>query len=199
MKLVSFEGCVGAGKTSLASYFSRELGLPRLLEEHDKNPFLLDFYGGADVALETELSFLLIHYRQLKAASTSTAGRVAVADFSIEKDLVYARLNLTPRQLEAFQHLYDYAVSEVGLPEVVIYLDISLETLNSRIVQRGRSYELDADPSYFASYYRKVRNHFSADSPSQVHFFSVDDLALDPANEKLSRIRDVFLRAISGS
>lgn len=45
-KIISFEGCVGAGKTSLTNYFSHELKMGKILEEHEKNPFLEEFYEG---------------------------------------------------------------------------------------------------------------------------------------------------------
>ena len=194
--VISFEGCVGAGKTSLTDYFSRELGVPSLFEQYDRNPFLGDFYSGLDVKLETEAAFLLIHYSQLKQCSASQHHAAALADFSIEKDWVYALLNLENRELAVFEQLYQYAVERVGLPDVVIYLDLSPEVLRKRILQRGRPYELDADPEYFREYNNKVREYYRSQSSSTVHFFNVDDLELDPKNQKLGQIRNTLLEVL---
>jgi len=190
IKIISFEGCVGAGKTSLTNYFSHELKVGKILEEYDRNPFLRDFYEGSDVNLETEITFLLIHYSQLKKTLKNHNGDFILADFSIEKDLVYAILNLNTEELKVFETIYDYVIQQVGVPFVVIYIDLSLEVLRRRIFQRGRPYEINADLRYFKGYNDKVKEYFKEKAQSEVYFFDVDDLELDPDNRKLRQIRD---------
>ena len=194
-KTISFEGCVAAGKTSLANYFSYELKIGRILEEYDRNPFLKEFYEGLDVNLETEVAFLLIHHSQLKKAIKSCKDAFILADFSIEKDLVYARLSLNNKELNIFENIYDYVIQEVGIPHAVIYVDLSLKGLRRRIFQRGRPYEISVDMNYFKEYSDKVKQYFKNESRSKVYFFDVDDLELDPDNEKLSQIRNTILEA----
>jgi len=197
-KIISFEGCVGAGKTSLTNYFSYELKLRKLLEGYERNPFLRDFYAGSNVNLETEITFLLIHYSQLKEALKNRDSDFILADFSIEKDLVYAIVNLNTEELEVFKNIYDYVIKQVGVPNMVIYVDLSLEVLRRRIFQRGRPYELNADISYFKEYNDKVKLYFKKEVQSKVHFFDVDDLDLDPDNRKLMQIRDK-IREVTGN
>ena len=45
-----------AGKTTLTNYFSHTLFLNKILEDYKKVPYLNDFYQGADVHFETEMS-----------------------------------------------------------------------------------------------------------------------------------------------
>jgi len=193
VKIICFEGCVGAGKTALTNYFSYELKMGKILEEYERNPFLRDFYEGSNVNLETEITFLLIHYSQLKKALKNHNGDFILADFSIEKDLIYAMLNLNTDELEVFKNIYDYVIHQVGVPFVVIYVDLSLEVLRRRIFQRGRPYELNADISYFKEYNDKVKLYFKKKAQSEVYFFDVDDLELDPDNRKLMQVRDKIL------
>jgi len=83
-KIISFEGCVGAGKTSLTNFFSHDLKVGKILEEYKKNPFLREFYEtDLNINLESELTFLLIHYSQLKKAIVDCQ---AHAEFSIPAD-----------------------------------------------------------------------------------------------------------------
>lgn len=171
MKIISFEGCVGAGKTSLTNYFSHELGISKLLEQYDRNPFLPDFYAGKDVKLETEITFLLQHYAQLKSVIPNNKLDLILADFSIEKDLVYAKLNLEQRELRLFETIYNYVIERVGLPSVVIYIDLSLKVLKRRIFQRGRPYEMSVDTNYFKNFNDKVRQYFENESKSSLAFF----------------------------
>jgi len=197
VKLISFEGCVGAGKTSLTNYFSHELKVRKLLEEYERNPFLKDFYEmDFTVNLETEITFLLIHHSQLKKTINVYQDDFIIADFTIEKDLIYARLNLNEDELKIFEDIYDYVIKKVGLPSAVIYIDLSVKILRRRIFQRGRSYEMDADPAYFKTYNDKIKRYFENETQSKVYFFDVDDLDLDPSNEKLGQIRDIILKEI---
>lgn len=192
VRVISFEGCVGAGKTSLTNYFAYEIGMGKVLEEYERNPFLKEFYDGLDVKLETELTFLLIHYSQLKKAIKTTKDQVIFVDFSIEKDLVYAKLNLNNRDLMVFESVYNHVIKEVGVPDAVIYIDLSLEVLRRRIFQRGRPYEMNADVTYFKEYNDKVKEYFRDKSRSKLYFFDVDDLELDRDNEKLEQIRKII-------
>jgi len=111
-KIISFEGGIGAGKSTLVNFFAAELGLEKILEDSYENPFVDDFYAGANVKLETELVFLLQHYSLLKNARAKDGS--ILADFSIEKDLVFARMNLTTKQYYVFKQVYDYVVENVG-------------------------------------------------------------------------------------
>ena len=61
MTIISFEGSIGAGKTSLTNFFSQEFKCKKVLEDFEANPFLNKFYeqyGQQDVNFETEISFL---------------------------------------------------------------------------------------------------------------------------------------------
>lgn len=203
---IAFEGCVGAGKTTLTNYFAETLDQRKILEDFGANPFLEDFYAqrsedskrGISVDWETEISFVLIHHKQLKEAQASPVpGGALIADFSIEKDLVYAELNLEGREYEVFREVYDYAIGEVGLPDHVVYLDLSVEILQRRIFQRGRPYELEADPQYIKDFNDEMRDYFRSHSGSELHYFQVDDLEVTEDNEKLSEIREVVEEVIA--
>lgn len=196
VKIISFEGCVGAGKTTLTNYFSYELKKRKILEEYERNPFLRDFYEGTNVNLETEITFLLIHYSQLKKAVKNRNTDFILADFSIEKDWVYAILNLNREELKVFEKIYDYVIHEIEVPYVIIYVDLSLEVLRQRIFQRGRSYEINADLRYFKEYNDKVRAYFKKKAQSMVYFFDVDDLELNKGNKKLRQIKDKILKVM---
>lgn len=196
MRLVSFEGGIGSGKTSLANYFSTELKLPKILEAYDQNPFLKGFYAGEDVKLETEITFLLLHYSQLKRAINIHKDSLVLADYSIEKDLVFAKLNLTKAQFEVFKHVYDYVIQQVSLPDVVIYLDLPLKALKARVMNRGRSYEVDIKPSYLGRYVNRVKRYFQQESSSDVHTVDVGDLDFVSGNHVLSQIGAIITIAI---
>ena len=194
--LISFEGGIGAGKTSLTNYFSYEFNIGKVLEEYERNPFLREFYEGSNVNLETEISFLLIHYSQLKKAIKDCKDDYVFADFSIEKDLVFALLNLDKEELKIFKTAYEYVIKQVGVPYVVIYVDLSLKLLRRRIFQRGRPFEITKEPNYFKEYDDKVKEYFKTKAQSKVYFFNVDDLEFDSDNKKLVKIKEQILKVM---
>ena len=189
-KIVSVEGCMGAGKTTLVNFLSDELGVEKILEQAYQNPFIDEFYSGANVKLETELTFLLQHYSLLKKAMQKDS--LVLADFSIEKDLVFARLNLTQDEFSIFRNVYDFVVDSVGTSDMVIFLEVPIEVLFERVRLRGRPYEVNIDPIYFRDYGDQLKAYFKKETPSSVIFVDSNNLDLAsyyPNTENLNRMR----------
>jgi len=199
MRVISFEGSIGAGKTSLTNFFSHELKCRKVLEDFEANPFLSRFYEqykNRNVNFETEISFLPIHYYQIRKALEERSSNLVLMDFSIEKDFVYAMMNLRGKELAVFESVYNYVTSRVGFPDLVIYIEVSPRILKRRIFQRGRPYEMNADLSYFEKFDRANREYFLKSSRSKVVSFNVDDLVLEPDDPKIIQIRKVILKEI---
>src|SRR5581483_8472769 len=85
---IAIEGCIGVGKTTLATKLAAFRKSTLILEEFEKNPFLGAFYHDpAGNVFETEVQFLLVHYHQLKTLSGSV--QESITDFTFAKDLIY--------------------------------------------------------------------------------------------------------------
>lgn len=117
-------------------------------------------------------------------------------DFSIEKDLVYAKMNLQGEKFAVFENIYNYIISQVRVPDLVIYIEVSQRILKRRIFQRGRSYELNADLSYFEKFDKANKNYFLQKSRSAVVSYDVDDLVLEPDDPKIIQIREAILKKL---
>jgi len=185
-KIVSVEGGIGAGKTTLVNFLSDDLGAEKILEHNYQNPFIDEFYSGANVKLETELTFLLQHYSLLKKARQKDS--LVLADFSIEKDLVFAQLNLTQDEFNVFRKVYDFAVDSVGTQDLVIFLDVPIDVLIERIRLRGRRHEVSADPVYFRNYIEQLKSYFTYESKTKVFLIDESELALDSSNMKFRKV-----------
>jgi deoxyguanosine kinase len=150
--LIAIEGCVGAGKTTVAKGLARHRGSQLLLEDFETNPFLRSFYANpSDNALETEFSFLLLHFHQLKNAQRSTSATELLSDFHLWKDPIYADLNLADRRIVLlFRDLYSALVERTLLPSLMVFLSASTDLVLDRIERRRREFELGVDPEYFA-------------------------------------------------
>ena len=151
--LIAIEGCVGIGKTTVATGLASHRGSELLLEAFELNPFLPAFYERpTETAIETEFSFLLLHFHQLKRIRPLASQSELIADFHLGKDLLYADLNLTngpARRL--FQDLYSLCLQNVPQPGLLIFLSAPTALVIERIRARQREFELAIDPEYFAA------------------------------------------------
>src|SRR5574337_612226 len=95
-RYIAVEGPIRVGKSTLARILAERLNAQRVMEEED-NPFLRAFYEGERGAgFQVQFSFLIRRFEQLQALDLGAKSqRTVVADFIIEKDKVFACLNLT--------------------------------------------------------------------------------------------------------
>ena len=116
--LISIEGCIGAGKSTVARGLAASRGSQLLLEDFEANPFLRAFYEDpVGNAIETEFTFLFLHFHQLKSVRAAAFDSEVIADFHLGKDLLYANMNLSRHPLRlVFGELYDYCVRETPIP-----------------------------------------------------------------------------------
>ncbi len=142
-KLISIAGNIGAGKTTLAAALKPLLDARVLREPYDTNPFLPDVYAGkTELALDSQLYFLVKRAQQL-AADALAPTHLWLADYLFQKELIYARLLLSPQQLDLYQSIYDHFVEEAVRPTLVIYLTDPPAECLERIHKRNRPYEQD--------------------------------------------------------
>ena len=140
---VVVEGPIGAGKTSLARRLAAAYGSEVLLEEPEHNPFLERFYQAPrQYALPTQLYFLFQRARQLQALKQGDIFRpVRVADFLLEKDELFARLNLEDDEWRLYEQVYAHMSLDIPIPDLVIYLQAPVDVLMERVRKRGIDYE----------------------------------------------------------
>ena len=142
-RYIAVEGNIGIGKSTVANIISHRLGYHLLLENYEIHPFLKSFYDNPqEYALETELSFILLHYYQLKKAYLEGLfERKVVSDFLFDKDDIFARITLKEPEYQVFQNVYYYIKERIPKPSLVIYLKSSPKYAMQRIQQRGREIE----------------------------------------------------------
>jgi deoxyguanosine kinase len=149
--LISVEGCIGVGKTTVAKGLAAFRGSNLLVEDFESNPFLKAFYEDpAGTATETELSFLLLHFHQLKINAKKIKQTEVLSDFHLGKDLIYADLNLHEDPVRnVFDDLYRICESEVASPDLMICLSSSDDLIVQRIKARNREFEQEIDTGYY--------------------------------------------------
>jgi deoxyadenosine/deoxycytidine kinase len=151
-RYIVVEGPVGAGKTSLALELADRLGAETLLERPEDNPFLARFYQDMTrYALPTQLTFLFQRIDQLSGVGQLDMFRRAiVGDFIIDKDPLFARLNLTDAEYQLYRKVFSHLKPQAPVPDLVIYLQAPVATLTERVHKRGVHYERTISEHYLA-------------------------------------------------
>ncbi len=144
-RLICIAGVIGAGKTTLASALAERFGCEVLREAYSKNPYLSRVYAGEKaLALDSQLFFLRSRVAQL-ASENLQPGKIAVSDYVIDKERIYARAWLDGEQLQRYSEINTRLCKSVIVPSVVIYLNLSPELCLERIHSRNRPYEQEID------------------------------------------------------
>lgn len=154
---------MGTGKTTLAGALAPLLGANLLLEETARHPFIADFYSAPEAyAIETEINFVLLHYHQLiRGQRKGLFSHPVLADFAIDRDLVFATLTIKSTEDRAiFDHVYYALATRLPRPTVLLYLQAPIEFLSARISRRGREYESTISRSYLEAVKRALDEYF---------------------------------------
>lgn len=197
-RYVVIEGPIGVGKTSLARRIGADFGGELLLEGAEDNPFLERFYKNPrHAALPTQLFFLFQRAQQMQALRQNDLfAPVRVADFMLEKDRLFAQLNLDDDELRLYEQVYASLTLDAPRPDLVIYLQAPVEVLLERVQKRGRSAERFIETNYLQRLTEAYTRffHYYSDSPLLIVNAAEIDLVNNPRDyqqliERLSQVR----------
>ncbi len=147
---IAIEGVIGAGKTTLAQMLSERIGAKLVLEKFEENPFLPKFYEDPEhYAFQTQIFFLLSRYRQQQELfQADLFQHHLVSDYIFEKDKIFAYLTLQDEELKLYETLLNAIEKTVPTPDLVVYLQSSVERLMSNIRKRARKMEENMSEEY---------------------------------------------------
>lgn len=167
---LAIEGVIGVGKTSLARLLQQKFGSQILLEAFEENPFLSDFYEDRErYAFQTQIFFLLSRYRQQREAVPSAIKQGdLIADYTFEKDRLFARLNLEGDELATYRLVHSALAERIPVPDLIVYLQVETDVAMQRIALRDRPYERSMDREYIDQLNRAYEAHFGRASRSEV-------------------------------
>ncbi|USS88435.1 deoxynucleoside kinase [Fructilactobacillus hinvesii] len=167
--MIVLSGPIGAGKTSLTTLLAEHFNAPAFYESLDDNEILPLFYKDPQ-----KYAFLLQIYflnRRLAAIKEANANRLSVMDRSLFEDSLLFHLNAdlgrsTKTEVDTYDSLLANMLAPVSstdyqkIPDLLIYLHVSFETMLARIKKRGRSYEqVDHDASLY-DYYQELNRRY---------------------------------------
>lgn len=161
-RYIAIEGPIGVGKSSLARLLAEELDARLMLEDVEENPFLKKFYEAKEkFAFQTQIFFLLSRYRQqAEMAQQDLFQEYTVADYLLDKDRIFAGINLSDDELALYEQIYTMLDNRVARPDLVVYLQASPRVLLDRIRKRAKEYEKGMEKAYLERLCQAYNDYF---------------------------------------
>ncbi len=201
LQYIAIEGVIGVGKTSLTKKLSDHFGGRILLEQHEENPFLKDFYNNPrQFAFPVQLFFLLSRYRQQhEIPQRELFQDLLVTDYMFAKDRIFASLNLEDRELILYDKVALMLERDILKPDLAIYLQSNTERLMSNIRKRNRNYEKTITSEYIRSLNEGYNRFFLNYSDSPLLIVNSTEIDFVNKEEDFEDLIHQIARPISGT
>lgn len=152
-KYIAIAGNMGSGKSSLTAFLCRYFKLRPFYEPNEINPYLADFYKDMGRwAYHSQVHFLTykfrLHQELEKCSETVIQDRTIYEDAEVFATNLYRSGYIKKRDFDTYYHLYQSILEKLRPPDLLIYLDCSIKTLNKRIKERGREIEKTVSTDY---------------------------------------------------
>lgn len=161
IRYIAIEGVIGAGKTALAKKLKSRLDSKLILEQFEANPFLENFYSDRKrFAFQTQMFFLINRFKQQEELNQEDLfTNYIVGDYIFDKDKIFAYLNLAGEELKLYETVFPLLSRNLRKPDLVVYLQSSLDRLMFNIKKRSRAVERNLTRSYIEEL-SDAYNHF---------------------------------------
>ena len=150
---VAIAGNIGVGKTTLTRLLSQELKWRAYYEKVIDNPYLQVFYDDMERwSFHLQIYFLSHRFKSQKEITewpdSCIQDRSIYEDVEIFARTLYETGNMTEMDYQNYRLLFETMIDYLRKPDLIIYLDASIDDLISRILSRGRDFEQTIDPAY---------------------------------------------------
>lgn len=199
-KYIAVEGAIGVGKTTLSKNLANLFNYELVLEKPSENPFLERFYQDQkSAALPTQLFFLFQRAAQIQQLRQDDMfSPTRVTDFMIEKDPLFAEVTLDTDELAIYQQVYDKLTPDAPQPDLVIYLQAPLDTLQERIRAKGNPMEQNISHEYLKALNDAYTKFFHYYDKSPLLIVNVKDLNLADNPRHFQQLVEYILTIKSG-
>jgi deoxyguanosine kinase len=192
---ITIEGCIGAGKTTLAKKLAAELNGKLILEQFEDNPFLPGFYKDPERhAFPVELYFMAERFQHLKKllSEADIFKSFTVSDFLFQKSLIFAQNNLRNDEAKLYRMLFDIINPTLPKPDMVLYLYAPVEKLLANIKKRGRDYEQNIQGDYLEKIQNAYLDYFKLQQHSRIVLLNTTELNWVDSVADYEKVKDIL-------
>ena len=176
---IAIEGNIGSGKTSLSKLISSDFNTKLMLERFIDNPFLAKFYKNPkDFAFKLEMSFLADRYQQTNEdlSQLNFFSQNIISDYDIHKSLIFSKINLNEDEFNLYRKLFYSLYKSIVKPDLIIFLNQTIENLKINIEKRGREYESKISEEYLKKINQSYSDFFKSRPDLNVKFIDVSEI-----------------------
>jgi deoxyguanosine kinase len=187
-RFIVIEGPLRVGKTTLAKILAERLHARRIYDCED-NPFLADFYREKPgSALRAQMYFLMERQKRVREALAVEAPGPVLSDFLMEKDRIFANLNLTDEELKLYERYYEAMTADIPPPDLVIYLQAKPEVLRARIEKKASREETQISLEYIEEVARAYEHFFFRYAASDLLVINTSEIDFVERSEDLQQL-----------
>jgi deoxyguanosine kinase len=187
-RFIVIEGPLRVGKTTLAKILAERLHARRIYDCED-NPFLADFYKEKPgSALRAQMYFLMERQKRVREALAVEAPGPVLSDFLMEKDRIFANLNLNDEELKLYERYYEAMTSDIPAPDLVIYLQAKPEVLRVRIEKKASREETQISLEYIEEVARAYEHFFFRYGASDLLVINTSEIDFVERSEDLQQL-----------
>jgi deoxyadenosine/deoxycytidine kinase len=187
-RYIVIEGPLRVGKSTLAKILAERLHARRIYDCED-NPFLADFYKEEPgAAFRTQMYFLIERQKRIREALAVEAPAPVLSDFLMEKDRIFANLNLDDEELKLYERFYEAFTADIPAPDLVIYLQAKPEVLRARIAKKASRDENQISLEYLEEVARAYEHFFFRYAASDLLVINTSEIDFVERSEDLQQL-----------
>lgn len=170
--IITIAGTVGVGKSTMTKTLAESLGFRTSFEKVDTNPYLDNFYKDFKRwSFHLQIYFLAERFKEQKKIFEYGGGfiqdRSIYEDTGIFAQMHYEKGNMSEVDYETYKNLFDAMIMTPYFPhpDLLIYLEGSIEDVLERIQVRGRPMEQQTPIDYWVEMHNRYEqwiNSFNA-------------------------------------
>jgi deoxyadenosine/deoxycytidine kinase len=202
--VITIAGTVGVGKSTMTNALARALDFRTSFEKVDTNPYLDKFYDDFDRwSFHLQIYFLAERFKEQKRIFEYGGGfvqdRSIYEDTGIFAKMHYEKGTMNKVDYETYTSLFEAMVMTPYFPhpDLLIYLEGSLDDILDRIKLRGRPMEQQTPVEYWKEMHQRYEdwiNHFNACPVLRLNINDYDliqgDASIEPIVERIASFMD---------
>jgi deoxyadenosine/deoxycytidine kinase len=199
---IAIAGNIGSGKTTMTNLLANKFDWQPHFESVEDNPFLQDFYQDMNRwSFNLQIYFLQNRFQQIKDIQSSNhtiiQDRTIYEDAKIFAPNLYDMNCMSDRDFSTYKELFSLIESFLSPPDLLIYLQADMKTLEKQIALRGREYERSIEKSYLENLNDRYENWAKSYNKGPMLVLPINDIDIVNSSEDkemvFSKIQDLLI------
>jgi deoxyadenosine/deoxycytidine kinase len=143
--------------------------------------------------------FLINRYKQQQQLKQQDLfSSITVSDYIFDKDKIFAYLNLSVEELKLYESIFPLLERDIPKPDLVIFLQSSIDRLIANIKKRGRSFEKNLTRQYLVELSEAYNNFFFKYSNTPLLIVNTSDIDFVSNEEDFEELYSQIFREDRG-